>query len=58
MRFRHVCGEKAMSTMQASDARWTETAASRPAVGRKLPVWVRLVLAISAMLVVTWSLMI
>jgi methyl-accepting chemotaxis protein len=50
--------KKAMSTMQASDAPWTEAGPSRPAVRRKLPVWVRLVLAISVMLAVTWSAMI
>jgi len=47
-----------MSTLQASDTPWSDAAPLRPTHRSKVPVWVRLVLAISAMLVVTWSLMI
>ena len=46
-----------MSIVQASDTPWTE-APSAGRARRRLPVWLRLVMAMSAMLLVTWSMMI
>jgi methyl-accepting chemotaxis protein len=47
-----------MSVLQKTNSDWSEANVSRGPRRSRVPVWVRLVAAISAMLLVTWSLMI